>query len=97
MAKRIGGLRRKTRTLFRKNVREKGKISLGRYFAKFKAGEKVVLLSEPAVQTGMYHPRWHGRVGVVLEQIGACYNVEVKDGNKAKKVTIHPVHLKAAV
>ncbi len=94
MAKRIGGFRRKTRTLFRKEIRQKGKISLARYFAKFKDGQKVVLLSEPAVQDGMYHPRFHGRVGVVIEQRGECYNVEVKDGGKPKRVCIHPVHLK---
>ncbi|MBI4144002.1 50S ribosomal protein L21e [Candidatus Woesearchaeota archaeon] len=93
MTDRIGGARRKTRNLFKKHAREKGKISLTRYLAEYKKGDLVVLKSEPGVQDGMYHPRFHGRTGVVLSKRGECYFVGVNDMDKAKKVIIHPVHL----
>ena len=39
MAKRIGGVRRKTRYKFRKHARDKGKISITRYFQSFSNGD----------------------------------------------------------
>ena len=92
--KRIGGFRRKTRSKLRKNIREKGKISLKRYFQIFRIGEKVSLVAEPAIQKAMYYPRFHGIIGTVIAKRGNCYEVSIKDNNKTKTVITHPVHLK---
>ena len=94
MATRRGGFRRKTRSKLRKQVKTRGKISIRKYFQGFKAGERVVLAAEPAVQKGMYFPRFHGRSGIILKKQGNCYAVSFKDGNKEKVVITHPVHLK---
>lgn len=94
MAKRIGGFRRKTRNKFKKLVRKKGKISIKDYFQKFKIGEKVLLKAEPAVQKGMYFPRFHSKIGVVRGARGRCYEVAIKDGRKEKILIVHPVHLR---
>lgn len=94
MAKRIGGFRRKTRQKFRKNVAEKGKMSLTRFFQTFNTGDKVVLKAEPSYQNGMYFPRFHGKSGIVEGKQGECYLVAFKDQNKQKVVIVHPVHLK---
>jgi large subunit ribosomal protein L21e len=94
MTKRVGGLRRKSRKKLRKNIREKGKLSLTRYFQKFKQGEKVYLKAEPAIQKGLYHARFHGKMGIIKSKQGFCYNVEIKDGGKKKNLLIHPIHLK---
>ena len=91
---RIGGFRRKTRRKLTKNVRQKGKISISKFFQKFKEGDRVYLVAEPAYQKGMYFPRFHGKSGVVIESQGSNYYVQIKDGNKQKKLLIHPVHLK---
>ena len=72
MGQRIGGSRRKTRHKFQKDTRKKGKISLTRYFQEFNAGDKVLLSLEPAVHEGMYHPRFHSKVGVVKSKSGKC-------------------------
>lgn len=96
MVQRIGGFRRKTRGKLSKNFRQKGKISITKYFQTFAIGDKVVLHAEPAIQKGMYFPRFHGKVGKVLKQAGECYHVEIKDITKAKTLIIHPVHLKRA-
>ena len=72
MVKRIGGSRRKSRHKLAKNVRDKGKIKLLRYFQKFKDGDRVCLVAEPSVHIGFYHARFHGKPGVVMAKRGRC-------------------------
>ncbi|MDD9953084.1 MAG: 50S ribosomal protein L21e [Candidatus Woesearchaeota archaeon] len=96
MVTRIGGARRKTRSKYSKQYRQKGKISLRNFLQSFKEGEKVALLAEPAVQKGMYFRRFHGKVGTVLKKLGSCYEILIQDHNKEKKVIVHPVHLRKA-
>jgi len=93
MANRRGSYRRKTRKLMSKHFRERGKISLTKYFAEYKEGEKITLKAEPAVQNGIYHLRFHSKTGVVKGKQGKCYKVEIKDGNKPKELIVHPIHL----
>ncbi|RMF05409.1 50S ribosomal protein L21e [Candidatus Woesearchaeota archaeon] len=95
MAMRIGGSRRKTRHKLLKPHNRKGKISITKYLQKFSEGDKVQLLAEPAVQKGMYFPRYHGKSGVVVGKQGECYKVMIKDSGKEKVMIVHPVHLKA--
>lgn len=94
MAKRIGGNRRKTRHKLAKNVRARGKISLAKYFQEFNKGDKVCLVAEPSIHLGMYFPRFHGKAGTILGKKGKCYEIQIKDINKEKKVVVHPTHLK---
>ena len=96
MAKRIGGLRRKTRYKFRKEKGKKGKISLTRYFQSFNAGDRVNLTVEPAIQKGMYHPRFMSKTGVIKCKRGRCYEVKISDMGKEKILIVHPVHLRGA-
>jgi len=95
MAKRIGGYRRKSRGIFRKNYKNKGKISLSKFFKEFKEGDKVVLQAEPAVQKGIYFQRYHGKSGLILGKKGSCYEVLIKDKNRGKRLVIPPIHLKS--
>ena len=92
--KRIGGMRRKTRSIFRKNIRRKGKISLTQYFQELNVGDQVLLKAEPAIQKGMYYRRFHGKVAKVFGKRGECYLLNVKDQNKDKTLIVHPVHLR---
>lgn len=94
MVTRIGGFRRKTRHKLRKNVRERGKISLRKFFQNFENGEVVALSAEPSYQKGMYFPRFHGKNGIIKRKQGTNYYVAIKDGGKEKQILIHPVHLK---
>ena len=92
MVQRIGGFRRKTRhKLSKKN---KGKISLRKYFQSFKEGDKVLLQVEPAFHKGMYHPKFHSKSGTITGRRGNCYKLEIKDKNKYKTLIVHPVHLR---
>lgn len=94
MVTRVGGFRRKTRSKLRKNISERGKISLSNYFKKYEVGTKVTLIGEPAVQKGMFFPRFKGKTGTIKGKQGACYTVEIKDGKKANTIIVHPVHLR---
>lgn len=94
MAARKGGTRSGTRRKFKKSHRDKGKISLNRYFAKYDIGERALLQAEPAIQKGMYHARFHSRSGTVVDKKGACYGIKIQDGGIQKTVYVHPVHLK---
>lgn len=96
MVTRKGGIRRKTRYKFRKEKRDRGKISLTRYLQTFKLGDRVYLDIEPAVQKGAYHPRFMGKSGIVKGTKGKCYEVLVNDLGKEKTLVVHPVHLKRA-
>lgn len=96
MVTRKGGVRRKTRYKFTKEKRRRGKISIMRYFQAFEAGERVLLDVEPAVQKGMYHPRFMGKSGIVKGRRGKCYEVTINDLGKEKTLMVHPVHLKKA-
>jgi len=94
MTKRIGGGRRKTRDLYSKPLRMRGKFNIKSFFQKFSEGDKVIFKAEPAHQGGMYHRRFHGRVGVVKGSQGECYKVAISDGSIKKTLLVHPVHLK---
>lgn len=92
--KRTGKGRRKTRSLFKKNYKQKGKISIRNYLQVLNIGDKVVLKAEPAVQKGMYFRRFHGKTGSVIGKQGTNYKINIKDNNKEKEILVHPVHLR---
>ena len=96
MVKRIGGMRRKTRYKLRKEIRNRGKIGLTDYFQLFNIGEMVYLNAEPAIQKGMYYPRFMGKSGIIKGKRGQCYEIKINDLGKQKTLIVHPVHLRKA-
>jgi large subunit ribosomal protein L21e len=93
MVKKIGTLRSGSRHKYSKSPRQKGKLSLTRYFQEFKVGDVVILKAEPAYQKGMYFHRFHGKTGIVKGKKGSCYDISIKDRNKEKTIIVHPIHL----
>lgn len=92
MVKRIGN-RRKTRFKMKKSVRERGKISFTRFFAEYKAGDKVALKPEPSYHKGCYFKRFFGKTAEITGKRGRCYIVSVNDQGKMKRLIVHPVHM----
>ena len=90
---RKGGLKRKTRHIYQKHSKERGKISIRKFLREYTPGEKVTLKSEPAYQKGLYFRRFHGKEGTIISRRGFCYLVEITDAGKKKQMFIHPVHL----
>jgi large subunit ribosomal protein L21e len=94
MVTRMGGSRRKTRSKLKKSIANRGKLSITAFLQEFKDGDKVVLKADPSYQKGMYFPRFHGKVGVVMGRRGDSYKVDIKDFRRHKTLFVHPVHLK---
>ncbi len=94
--KRVGSQQRKTRHKFRQYYKQKGKVPLSRYFQELKDGDIVHLKVNPGVIFGRFYRRFHGFSGVIEGQRGSCYRVLIKDGDKEKRVYVHPIHLQKA-
>lgn len=94
MVRRLAGFRKRTRHLLRKSVKERGKISITKYFQQFSIGEKAMIKFEPAYHKGMCSVRFHDRIGTVVGKRGECYELKIVDMGKEKKLIAHPVHLK---
>ncbi|WP_309492860.1 50S ribosomal protein L21e [Candidatus Hecatella orcuttiae] len=88
------GYRSRTRNLLRKPRRSRGLKPLGYLLRKYRTGDKVVLSIDPAVHKGQPHRRYHGKVGVILQQRGRAYVVQVQDGGKTRQIIARPEHLK---
>lgn len=84
------GPRRRTREKFRKTRR----ITVNQFLKKFSIGDKVAISIESGSQRGMPFRRFQGLTGKVIGQKGRAYLVEIKDGNKIKRVISRPEHLK---
>lgn len=76
-----------------KKPRERGLQPLGRLLHEYEEGEKVVVKIDSAVQKGMPHARYQGRVGVVAEKRGRAYVVNMQEGGKARNLIILPEHM----
>lgn len=94
MVKASKGIRCRTRGILRKKPREKGMPPVTRYLQKFEIGEKASIHLEPSSPEGMPHPRFHGLTGTVVGVQGRCYFLEVREGNKIKRVLCAPQHLR---
>ena len=80
-----------------RKLREKGKLSLSRYFQEFEAGEMVNLKINSNVQKGQFFRRFHGMTGMITgKKKGFSYEVKIKDLGKEKTLYIYPIHLQKA-
>ncbi|WP_455391574.1 50S ribosomal protein L21e [[Eubacterium] cellulosolvens] len=94
MVKRSRGFRSKTRKKLSKHPRHRGLSPITRVLQEFDEGEHVNIIIDPSVHKGQPHPRFHGLTGTVLGIQGEAYLLNVKDGNKDKKLLIRPEHLR---
>ena len=76
-----------------KRIREKGKLSLSKYFQEFTEGDRVAIVREHSEEP-KFPKRIQGISGVIAGQRGKAYLVKIKEGNKEKTHIIKPVHLK---
>jgi len=76
----------------KQRVREKGKISLSRYFQKLEKGQKVAIKPNATLPVSV-PKRFQGKIGIVDERRGRAYVIKIKDGNLPKKLILRPIHL----
>jgi large subunit ribosomal protein L21e len=93
LVRRSKGYRSRTRTLFRKKAREKGKVGLSRLLRTYNPGDKVKIRIDSGVHKGMPHRRYHGRVGIVKARRGRSYVIEVVEGRQTRTLIARPEHI----
>ena len=91
--KRVGGLRRKSRSKLKISLKNRGKLYISKFIEEFEPNTKVTFKANSSYQGGMYNLRFHGRVGVISHKQGDCYFVNIVDGKKEKSILTHPTHL----
>lgn len=91
--KRSKGFRTKNRTLLRRKPRDRGKQPLGRLLIPYALGQRVRIMINPAVQKGMPHRRYHGRVGTISEKRGRGYVVQVAGTRTPRLIIARPEHI----
>lgn len=97
MVKAPRGYRHRTRKLLKKSVRERGGIPpLSLLMINYNIGDRVHIVINPSVYSGMPHRRYHGKTGVIIGKRGKCYVVSVALGNKEKTLFVKPEHLRPA-
>lgn len=91
MVKSSSGLKRDARHKLKKGKRHKFKVNP--YLQQFRPGDRVVLEMNPSSQKGMPFTKFKGRTGEIREKRGRSYVVDVKIGEKTKKIISRPEHL----
>jgi len=87
------GHQMKTRSLLRRNPRERGKTTLTKILTNYNEGDKVVVKIDSSMHKGMPHRRYHGKVGIVSAKRGRSYVVHVTQGDATKEIIVRPEHL----
>jgi large subunit ribosomal protein L21e len=93
LVRRSKGYRSRTRTLFRKQPRERGKVGLSRLLRTYNPGDKVKIRIDSSVHKGMPHRRYHGRVGIIKGRRGRSYVIEVAEGKQTRILIARPEHI----
>lgn len=97
MVTRSHGPQQKTRNKLKKKPRNKGKISISKFFQRFKEGDKVLIKAEPSFKKNIPHRRFMNKYGIILGKQGNAYRVQIKDMNKNKEIYVFPIHLKRLI
>ena len=91
--KKSKGYRVRTRSLLKKEPRERGRIKLSKLLYEYQLGSRVVIMIDSSVQKGTPHRRYHGKVGTIVDRRGRSYIVSVTQGNAVREIIIRPEHL----
>ncbi len=90
------GYRRRTRSVMRRRVRERGLSPITKIFQKFDVGQKASVNIDPSMHRGQPHIRFQGRTGTVVGMQGRSYLIDVMMGGKKKQIIVRPEHLRKA-
>ncbi len=91
------GLRRKSRAVLTKRVRERGKLPLSRLLTTYNEGDKVIIKIDPAIHKGMPHKRFQGQVATVIAKRGKAYVLQIPQTKIVKTIIALPEHLRKHV
>jgi len=96
MVKASKGYRRRTRSVMRRRVRERGLSPITKIFQTFDVGQMASVNIDPSMHRGQPHIRFQGRTGKVVGMQGKSYLIDVMMGGKKKQIIVRPEHLRKA-
>ena len=76
-----------------KRSRERGKLSLRKYFQELKEGERVAIKRNLSYSAN-FPSRLQGRTGAVVSKRGKAFVINIRDGKKEKQFIVKRVHIK---
>jgi large subunit ribosomal protein L21e len=88
------GIRRKSRSVLTKRVREKGRIPLSRLLTSYEVGEKVVINIDPGIHKAMPHKRFQGKVATIVGTRGKAYILEIPQRKTVKTIITTAHHIR---
>eukprot|EP00210_Caulerpa_lentillifera_P006752 g6452.t1 len=92
------GVRHRTRHVFTKDFKRKGKPSLSTYLRVFRLGDYVTVLADPSIQKGMPHKFYHGKTGrvwdVTKHSVGVEINKPVRGRIIRKRIHVRIEHVR---
>ena len=86
------GYRRRTRSLLTKDSNRESGLSY--IMREYNVNDKVVIKINPSIVKGMPHRRYHGKIGVIEKVMKRSLLINVKVGDKTKKVIASLEHVK---
>jgi large subunit ribosomal protein L21e len=91
-SKKAKGKRARTRRKFKRNVRDK--TTVNEIIKPVSVGDTVQININSSFHSGLPHPRMYGKAGKIIGFQGECPIIQLKDGNKTKKIITHRTHIK---
>ena len=88
------GIRRKSRSVMTKRVREKGRIPLSRLLTSYEEGEKVIINIDPGIHKAIPHKRFQGKVATIVGTRGKAYILEIPQRKTVKTIITTAHHIR---
>lgn len=76
-----------------KRIREKGKLSLGKYFQELNPGQRVAIVRNLSYKAG-FPVRLQGKTGTIIGRRGKAFVISLMNGKKEKKFILRREHIK---
>jgi len=78
----------------RDTLKRKERTTVNKMLAVIEDGQTVQIHINSRIHAGLPFRRFQGKTGTVSGKRGRSYVVDLRDGNKAKQLIVHPAHLK---
>lgn len=91
MRRSLGLISKRSRLLGKKSQR----LTIPQLVKSFEVGGRVII-SPRTRFSGMPHPRYRGRSGIIVAKRGDAYLVKIRDGRMEKGLVIPAIHLHSA-
>ena len=89
--KKARGTRAKTRAKFARKSKQRATVN--KLVQDFVVGERVKVIIDSSIHSGLPNKRYQGSTGVVLGKQGRLFNVKVRKGSLIRQLLVSAAHL----